>query len=221
MLRTPAIKLKTMIKELANTEEKNELTTLTPPAINLLALEKMLNKFLSPFVQQAEQNHQLMLILRQMLEQNALHHQPVQLVAADAMPERFYNTAMDIPEISFAKVKTIEPLIRTAIEGNRHADAIQTFILFLHTLYHLNGKSYAEQMFGLLGISSANGYRLIGHLRKAYLVKMYRGEIMMTDLARRIYECTITIEEIKEIRIEIAYPNAIENGSVVRSRDKA
>ena len=212
-----------MIKELANTEEKNELTTLTPPAVNLLALEKMLNKFLSPFVQQAEQNHQLMLILRQMLEQNAIPHPPIQLVAADAMPERFYNTAMDIPEISFAKVKTIEPLIRSSLYGNRHADAIQTFILFLHTLYHLNGKSFAEQMFGLLGISTANGYRLIGHLRKAYLVKMYRGELMMTDLARRIYDCTITIEEIKDLQSQIAYPNtypnANENGSVVRNRD--
>lgn len=198
--------LKTMTKEIAKSEEKTELNKLSPAGINLLALENMMNKFLGPFIQQAEQNNQLMILLRQLMEQKTGNAHPASAGQLHLNPEPIPYTAMDIPEISFAKLKAIAPLLQSVFSSRRRNDALHTMIILLHTIHHLNGKAYADQLFGFLGISTANGYRLLGTLRRAYVLKMYRGEIMITDLGRKIYEAACTADDIRTYRHAIVHP---------------
>ena len=79
---------------------------------------------------------------------------------------------------------------------------IQSHTNFLHTLYHLKGEAFAEQLFGLLGVSTSGGYRLLSQLRNKRLIAMTRGKLMLTDFGRKMCENKITLKGIEEMRMK-------------------
>ena len=106
--------------------------------------------------------------------------------------------AFEVPELSLTKLRELEPLMRKIIGFQRRTEAIQSLSNFLHTIYYLKGEAFAEQIFGLLGISMSGGYRLLSELRKAKTIKLNRGKLVLTDFGRRLYDGSLTENDIDE-----------------------
>ena len=186
-------------KEVSKTNEQSTFPAQTAGMLNLPDLEAQMNKLWNMFLQQTERNNQLMTIIKQQQEMKINLPAAIEVMPSEIKQEATHYSALEVPELSFTKIKQVEPLMRL-ITKSRRADGVHALIEFLHTLFYIKGEAYIEQVFGLMGIPESTGYRLKAELRRTKLISMSRGVILMTDLGRRVYTGEITIEEINKIK---------------------
>jgi hypothetical protein len=139
-------------------------------------------------------------------EQKTIIAQPVnteenKLVAVPGnLPVRKEEPASVIMPLTYEKLKTLTVYFAESIENHyMRTKGIHSHINLLHTLYHLGGEAFTEELISCAGIEEPSAFRYLSYLRKIRLVTFRgyrpRGGYQLTPAGRKFIEGEIKNRE--------------------------